>query len=130
VAAVDDGDSVDLGAEDKLELNLEEDEPRAWYRHRLTRVLYVAFSAFAGLVIGLGAMFVLVVNSSKDSRGATCSVVEANRKEKREQLQQYEESPPSTELAKRLQQTYKESLASWDHLWSTLGCKDSAPPTP
>jgi hypothetical protein len=128
VAEVADPDGFDLGKEDALELDLET-EPARQHR-RWSKVLYVGAAAFVGLVAGLTLMFILVVNSSNSQRSATCAVIAASRAEKQAQLQQYEESPPSTELARRLQSTYKESLRTWDGLWSTLGCKDTAPPAP
>lgn len=124
-----------MSPQEALELNLDEEEGRekdrkiARNRVRI-RVWYVVFAAFFGLVLGLGFMFVYVVNSSAKSKDATCAVVAASRHEKQAQLEQYEANPPTSELARSLQQTYRESLASWERLWSTLGCKDAAPPGP
>jgi hypothetical protein len=126
--AGNDGDEVDLGAEDALELDLEEDGRER--RRRMVHIWYVVFAAFFGLVLGLAAMFALVVNSSRGSRDATCAVVAASRAEKRAQLAEYEANPPTSELARNLEQTYRDSLATWDQLWSTLRCKDTALPGP
>jgi len=111
-----------------LELDLEEE--RRGRQRKTVHVWYVVFAAFAGLAIGVALLFVYFVHSSANSRAATCAVVAANRHEKQAQLQQYDANPPTSELARSLQQTYRESLASWERLWSTLGCKDAAPPGP
>lgn len=122
------GDEVDLGAEDALVLDLEEEAQVR--RRRMVHIWYVVFAAFLGIVLGLAGMFTLLVSSSKGQRDATCAVVAASRAEKRAQLAEYEANPPTSELARSLQQTYRDSLATWDHLWSTLRCKDTAPPGP
>lgn len=127
-AGNEDADEVDLGAEDALVLDLEEEAQVR--RRRMVHVWYVVFAAFVGLVLGLAAMFALVVNSSRGSREATCAVIAASRAEKRAQLREFEATPPTTELARNLQQTYRDSLATWDQLWSTLRCKEAAPPGP
>lgn len=107
-----------------LELDLEE------RRERKFRLWYLLAAVGVGLILGVVLAFVFVSKASQGQRGATCAVVEASRKEKMAQLREYEANPPTTDLARNLQETYRDSLATWDRLWSTLGCKDSAPPGP
>ena len=114
--------------EEALELDLDEEAGRP--RLRVRHLLYVFVVSFVAVMLGVVLLFVYFAKSSADSRAATCAVVEASRKEKRAQLLQYQENPPTTELARSLQETYRDSLRSWDSLWSTLGCKEAPAPTP
>lgn len=107
-----------------LELDLEE------RRERKFRLWYVLAAVGVGLILGVVLAFVFVSKASQGSRQATCAVVGASRHEKQAQLREYEANPPTTDLARNLQSTYRDSLATWDRLWSTLGCKDEAPPGP
>jgi hypothetical protein len=88
-------------------------------------VIYAIVSGFLALGLGIGLAFYFIVKSSADSRKATCAVVEHSRAEKRAQLQAYDETPPTTEAGRNLRETTASSLAAWDGLWGTLGCKDA-----
>jgi hypothetical protein len=94
-------------------------------RVRFAQLLYVAGAAFFGLAVGLALAFAAVYQSSRDSRSATCAVVDAARAEKRIQLQAYDETPPTSPAGRNQQEAYRESLRAWDHLWETQHCTEA-----
>lgn len=75
---------------------------------RRVRVWYVVLMGFLGMSLGLAIAFAFIVQSSRDSRKATCHVVIANQ-------EAFRETPPTNETGQNLQR-------SWDDLARSLGC--------
>lgn len=76
---------------------------------RRVRVWYVVMIGFLGMALGIVLAFAFIIQSSKDSRAATCAVVTANR-------EVYRETPPTTETGRNAQ-------AAWEGLARSLNCK-------
>lgn len=83
-------------------------------RARTVRVWYVVMMGFVGMAIGLAIAYAFIVQQGKDSRRATCAVIQANR-------DVYRETPPTTEVGRNAER-------AWNDLFKTLGCKEI--PTP
>ncbi len=83
----------------------------------------VIMAGFIALGIGIFVTFIFVAVSSRDRLSDTCAVIETSRAEKRIQIRAFDESPPTTEAGRNLKDSYTQSLAAWDRLWDSLGCK-------
>jgi hypothetical protein len=88
---------------------------------------YVFAAGFLAVGVGIALLFTYAALSSRDRLADTCAVIETSRAEKRAQLKAYEETPPVSETGRNIRDTYAESLAAWDKLWNSLGCKEVPP---
>lgn len=98
-------------------------EQLAQQQLRVKRLLYLVAVGVVSVLAIFAVTLTFLVVISRGNKEASCALIETNRAEKRAQLQAYAESPPATETGRKLEQTYRDSLAAWDRLWGALGCK-------
>lgn len=95
---------------------------------RVRRLLNLMGVGMATVIILFVSIITYIVLASQGNRETTCALIETSRAEKRAQLEAFEETPPTTEVGRSLQDAYRDSLAAWDQLWDTIGCKAVPPP--
>lgn len=90
---------------------------------KINRLVNLIGIGIATVIVIFAVTITYIVVVSRGNKEAYCTLIETNRAEKRAQLRGFEETPPTTEVGRNLEGTYRDSLAAWDRLWDTVGCK-------